>query len=286
MASYTEEQKDSPLIPILATLGFHGLILLFLYLFIIHVPNPPFPVDSGGSPGVEVRLGDVSEGMGDNPTDASASAKVKAVSPPSTPDDNSVIVNNTEESIALEQHKVKKTEKKHPEKMVAEIKPAAPQPSSDLMKALDNWDKTSKTVSGGHGTGNKTGNEGDPNGNPNGKGIGPPGDGGPGTGPGGPGGPGPGGPGSGTGAHLKNRHLIVPAMLVSNEQEEGVVVVAITVDQNGKVVEAEPRAKGSTTTSTILWAKARQAAFQARFDKSPDGTAEQHGVYIFNFSFK
>ena len=276
---FSQEPKASRLLPLLIALVFHGLLLLFLFLFMIHSPIPPFPPDSGGAPGIEVSLGTMSEGMGDNPADISAAAKTQtARTAPSNPDDNNVVTSAVEETAVLEPHKVKKVTKKKSDKVTEQVKPAAPQPSNDLLKALDSYDKSSKNVSGGHGTGARPGNEGDPNGKPGAKGMGIPGD-------GGANGPGKGGPG-GSGAHLANRHLVVPATLVSNEQEEGIVVVAITVDKDGNVTEAEPRAKGSTTTSSVLWAKARQAALKARFDRSPDGSSEQHGVYIFNFSFK
>ncbi len=285
MAEFTED-KDSRLIPMVITFGFHGLLILFLFLFMIHIPNPPFPADSGGAPGVEVSLGTDNDGSGDNPATPTANlTKVQSAASPSNPADNNVVVNDVEETATL-QHTEKKIPKKHTEKIIESVKPPTPQPSNDLMKALASWETSSKKVSGGHGTGDKPGNQGDPNGNPNAKGSGTPGDGTGGTGPGGFGGPGPGGPGTGTGAHLKNRRLVVPATLVSNEQEEGVVVVSITVDKDGTVTEAQPTAKGSTTTSSVLWAKARQAALGAKFDKSPDGASEQHGTYIFNFSFK
>jgi protein TonB len=277
MADLAQEYKESRLLPLLAAIGFHGLLILFLYFFYIKIPNPPFPPDSGGAPGIEVSLGNMSEGMGDNPQPLNAAAPPQAVhTAPANPEDNNVVTSSVEETTVLEPHKVKKATKKHSDKVTEVVKPAAPQPSDDLMKALDSYDKSSKSVSGGHGTGNKAGNEGDPNGDPNAKGMGVPGG-------GGTGGP---GKGPGTGAHLSNRHLVVPATLVSNEQEEGIVVVAITVDKDGNVTAAEPRAKGSTTTSAVLWAKARQAALKAKFDRSPDGSSDQHGVYIFNFSFK
>jgi protein TonB len=257
-----------------------------LFLFYIRVPNPPFPPDSGGAQGLEVSLGTDNEGSGDNPAALTASVnKVQNTPAPSAPDDNHVVTSDVEETANLK-HTEKKVNKKHAEKVIEVVKPPAPQPSSDLMKAMASWDNNSKKVSGGHGSGEKAGNQGDPNGNPNAKGSGIPGDGMGGTGPGGLGGPGPGGPGSGTGAHLKNRHLVVPATLISNQQEEGVVVVVITVDKDGNVTEAHARAKGSTTTNALLWSTARQAALNAKFDKNPDGVSDQQGIYIFNFSFK
>jgi outer membrane biosynthesis protein TonB len=281
MTTATEEKRESFGVPLLVTLLFHAGLILLLYLVIIHQPIPPFP-DAGGSPGIEISLGTDITGSGDNSEASSASVKS-----PTPPDDNHVVVNDVEPTVAIDHKKAKP--KKHVEKAVAEVKTTAPEPSNDLQKALANWESTSKKVSGtgtGHGTGDKPGNEGDPNGTPNGKGTGVPGDGLGGNGPGGPGGPGPGGPGHGTGARLKNRHLVVPATLVSNQQEEGIVCVAITVDKEGNVTEAHAIARGSTTTNSALWSTARQAALKAKFDKSPDGTSEQHGIYQFDFTLK
>jgi TonB family protein len=280
MTDYTREQKDPRLSPLLITLALHVLIILFLYLFQIHVPNPPFPPDSGGSIGIEVRLGTDDAGSGTLTDAATAASKAKPV--PTTPDDNNVVVNNTDESISLK-HTEKKKNKKVADKPVEEVKTPSPQPSSDLAKALTNWDNNNKKVGGGHGSSDKQGNEGDPNGTPNGKGSGTPGDGPGGNGPGG-NSTGPGGPG--TGAHLKNRHLVVPATLVSNQQEEGRVVVNITVDKDGNVISAEPTAKGSSTTNSVLWALARQAALKMKFDQNPAGNGNQKGTYVFDFSLK
>jgi TonB family protein len=279
VTTFSEDRRSKLVVPLLVTLLFHGLLILLLYFILIHQPIPPFP-DTGGSPGIEVALGTELSGSGDDPGTTASHPK----SPP-PPDDNNVVVNEAENTVALDHKKIKP--KKHVEKAVTEVKVVTPEPSSDLQKALANWENNSKKISGtGHGTSDKPGNEGDPHGSLNGKGIGKPGDGMGGNGPGGPGGQGPGGPGHGTGARLKNRHLIVPATLVSNQQEEGIVVVAITVDKDGNVTEAHPVAKGSTTTNSVLWATARQAAQKAKFDKSPDGTSEQHGFYQFDFSFK
>ena len=276
--TFTEDKRTS-WVPLMITLLFHAGLILLLYFIIIHQPIPPFP-DAGGSPGIEVSLGTDLNGMGEDP--GASSNKVKSSD---IPDDNNIVVSEVENTVALDHKKSKP--RKHVEKATAEIKPAAPEASTDLQKALANWEHTSKTVSGsGQGTGDKPGNQGDPNGSVNGKGTGTPGDGMGGTGPGGPGGPGNGGPGHGTGPRLKNRHLTVPAKLVSNQQEEGIVVVAITVDKDGKVTEAHAIAKGSTTTNSVLWATARQAALNARFDKSPDGVSDQQGYYQFDFSFK
>ncbi|MDX2443682.1 MAG: hypothetical protein QNK30_07760, partial [Bacteroidales bacterium] len=66
-------------------------------------------------------------------------------------------------------------------------------------------------------------------------------------------------------------------------QEDGIVVVEVTVDQNGKVTKATPGVKGSTTLDPNLLSAARKAAIAARFDKNPDAPAFQKGTITYNF---
>ena len=69
----------------------------------------------------------------------------------------------------------------------------------------------------------------------------------------------------------------------SNSPESGKVVVEIIVDADGNVVSAIPGERGSTTTSSILYAKAKQAALTAKFSPSTDGAQEQEGTITFIF---
>ncbi|MFW6226694.1 MAG: TonB family protein [Bacteroidota bacterium] len=68
-----------------------------------------------------------------------------------------------------------------------------------------------------------------------------------------------------------------------NQQVEGKVVVEITVDQTGRVVNAIPGVKGSTTNNSYLLNSAKQAALRARFDKKPDAPTMQKGTITYNF---
>ena len=68
-----------------------------------------------------------------------------------------------------------------------------------------------------------------------------------------------------------------------NSQEEGKVVVDIIVDNTGKVVRATPGARGSTTTSSILYEKAQKAALATKFNANPNAAQEQKGQMTFIF---
>ena len=68
--------------------------------------------------------------------------------------------------------------------------------------------------------------------------------------------------------------------------QAGKVVVAIQVDQYGKVLEAVPGIEGTTVTDRTLWEAAKKAALEARFNMSSDAPAVQKGTitYIFNLT--
>lgn len=83
-----------------------------------------------------------------------------------------------------------------------------------------------------------------------------------------------------------DRTLISEPGLILNSSEEGKVVVEIIVDENGNVIKANPGQRGSTTASASLFAKATQAAYQAKFNPSPEGIKEQRGTYTFVFTLE
>jgi len=67
-------------------------------------------------------------------------------------------------------------------------------------------------------------------------------------------------------------------------QEEGIVVVRITVDRNGNVIDAEPILRGTTTQNSYLWRVAREAAMKAQFNADEDAAARQTGTITYHFS--
>jgi TonB family protein len=92
---------------------------------------------------------------------------------------------------------------------------------------------------------------------------------------------------SGTGFDLSGRSLSGELPKPEyNIQEEGIVVVEITVDRNGNVVSAEPILKGTTTQNSYLWRMARQAALKARFNSDGDAPAYQKGTITYHFNLQ
>ena len=69
-------------------------------------------------------------------------------------------------------------------------------------------------------------------------------------------------------------------------QGEGRVVVEVSVDRSGKVIQAVPGTKGSTTLDEYLLKVAKDAAMEARFESKPDAPAIQKGTITYNFILK
>lgn len=69
-------------------------------------------------------------------------------------------------------------------------------------------------------------------------------------------------------------------------QTEGKVVVEVSVDRSGKVIQAIPGVKGSTTLDDDLLRIARDAALMAQFDTKSDAPVVQKGTITYNFVLK
>jgi len=65
--------------------------------------------------------------------------------------------------------------------------------------------------------------------------------------------------------------------------DQGIVVVKITVDKNGNVTAAEPGVKGTTIMNEKFWAEAKQAALKARFNTDNNAPAYQQGTISYKF---
>jgi len=173
-----------------------------------------------------------------------------------------VLDQSAEESIALPKEKKEKKEKE--EEKAVEKEPE-PQTDKNLSDALSKWKNKKDQNSEGDGTTNQTGDQGAQEGDPNSKNyVG-------------------GGGGNGTSFNLSGRSMVSSPRIRDNSQDEGKVVVDIIVDKNGKVLRANPGARGSTTTSRILYKKAKEAALSTKFNASPNSAEEQKGQMTFIF---
>jgi hypothetical protein len=69
-------------------------------------------------------------------------------------------------------------------------------------------------------------------------------------------------------ANLTGRNIRILPQLNEQYQEEGRIVLDISVDTKGNVVLAEGPARGSTTTNTSLLQKAKEIAYKTKFSES------------------
>jgi len=123
------------------------------------------------------------------------------------------------------------------------------------------------TATGGEGDDNTAGDKGKITGDPNASGY-----------------YGNGGTGSGGDYQLGNRKPLSRPKPAYNCDEEGLVVVGIEVDKNGKVIKATPGIKGSTNTADCLLSQAKIAALSTKWNPDPKAPSKQVGTIKYRFS--
>ncbi len=260
------DRSDS-IIAFVTTVVIHALILLLLILYIIVTPIPPYP--PAKTPAVEVELdfgngingsGAVEENrMGNNPATSGNSPQTASQhAPPSS----AVVTNNAEDNPAMHSPK-------NPVKNAARIDSvSAPVPhiSAELAAVEDKF-KRNKGQPGGNGNADQNGNAGSPNGTH------------PGTS--------NGGGNGGFDFALNGRSLVSHPLPVNVSQDEGVVVLRITVDREGNVIQAVPGERGTTTTSPYLYGLAKKAALGTKFTSTGDvSIPQQTGTMTIRFELK
>ncbi len=92
-----------------------------------------------------------------------------------------------------------------------------------------------------------------------------------------------GGAGNGVSFNLSGRSALSLPKPYYPGNEEGIVVVKVTVNKYGKVTNAEPGARGSTTYNAQLVAAAKQAALKAKFNLDENAPAFQQGTITYRF---
>jgi hypothetical protein len=66
--------------------------------------------------------------------------------------------------------------------------------------------------------------------------------------------------------------------------EQGVVVVQISVDQNGTVIAANPGVRGTTNAAKCLLEQAKIAAMNTKWQADPAAPSKQVGKIIYSFN--
>ncbi len=193
-----------------------------------------------------------------------------------------VLTQDTEESIRMKQEAIAKKEaeeaakkakaradqlareRKEAEERERKEKEAKKKKLDELMGGLNN---SEGEVQGSEGDDNISGDKGQPDGNPYANSYyGSPGS------------------GSGTGGYgLNGRSLMKSGKVPQECNEEGRVVVRITVDRNGKVINAEPGVKGTTNRAPCLLEPARKTAYMHQWNLDSKAPSQQTGFVVVNF---
>ncbi len=260
---YTLE-RNNRLISLGITILFAALLFI-IFLFIKFItPIPPF--DESPIGGIQVNFGFNEEGMGDNNSlqPVSDNQKNKNASQPETNSPSEMLA--SEEASNVTAPPVKKNKK-------PDVKETPPTPDQNLLSALNKINsKTGNNSSDGNDKtpGNKGSLQGTLNSNVYSEFDGP-----------------PGGP-PGLKGRLKGsgRKMIGDVAIYDDSQETGIVAVEILVDKYGKIIKAEPVLIGSTTTSSLLWKKAKDGLLnKVLFNQSPTGEEARGTIYI-NFTVR
>ena len=299
-----QESKNNKPLALAFTLGIHGLIILFFYLFIIKTPIPPFP--ESGSSGLEVNFGLDASGFGEEqPMSESEIAMNNPATeaPSASSESEEIITQEVEESVAIENKKEEKKKKKKKEeketkketptetKTTATVTKEVVKKENEKAAAIALYKGSKNKNSQSEGLNGGKGDQGNPDGSPDvkyqgkrtGSGTGDGNGNGIGTGDGDGNAP---GVSKGNGKPnwslegRKNLRLPVPSTKFT---EEGKVVVQIKVNQSGTVISAKAGVKGSTTSDPTLLDIAKKAAMTAKFNENPDAPDEQTGTIIYNF---
>ncbi len=157
-------------------------------------------------------------------------------------------------------------EQKAAEEKAQREKEAKTKKLDELMGGLN---KSDGEVQGGEGDDNTAGDKGQPDGDPYATSYyGSPGS----------------GSGSGTGGYgLNGRSLVGKGKVQQECNEEGRVVVKITVDRNGKVINATPGVKGTTNSHPCLMEPAKKTAFLHKWNLDSKAPNQQTGFVVVNF---
>ena len=279
--------------------------LLLLILFFIRFWPPANTTEmllagGGGGGGVTINFGDSDFGSGKDYQSEVLNVKdeVKQVATQATPDED-IISSDTPEDNAVvipknpTPVKTKPIVKTDP-KPVEIKKPTVSKNTNDALSSIlggskkggdgdddraGNKGKSNGDLSsnGYYGSGGSGGGTGGGNGTGNGTGTGS----GSGSGSGGGSGSGSGG---GVGYSLGNRKALSKPAPNYNCNEEGKVVVEVSVDKNGKTIAATPGIKGTTNTAKCLLDQARIAAMNTKWQASEDAPERQVGKIIYSFS--
>lgn len=289
MAALTELSNKKKSI-VLTSLLFALLFLLF-YLLKFSNNTPISLLEGGGGGGeVAVNFGDSELGSGNNFTSEEAVTTAVPTPEESLEDEILTQVNTAETAIIPETQTADKPKKVIEPKPVVKSEPKPSKSTADALSSMLNGSNS------GDGNDKTAGNKGKNNGDKNATGYN--GGGGSGTGSGGGNGSGQGigtgsgyGSGSGGGSgngngnyQLGNRKALNKPKPNYTCNEQGIVAVQISVDQNGTVISANPGIRGTTNAAKCLLEQAKIAALNTKWQADPTAPSKQVGKIIYSFN--
>jgi len=243
------------------TILFHVILILLLLFSGLNYMEPPPP-----ERGILINFGTDDQGMGKEQTQSSIKTNQQVVQEEVTEDvasksvEQDVLTQNTEDAAAVN---TEESETITEDEVKEETKP-----SKELSEAVSKWKNKSDSKSSSDGVTGGQGDQGDPSGSlESGSYVG-------------------GSGGSGFSFNLSGRRMTNKPVIKDVSQDEGKVVVDIIVDKYGKVVRASPGARGSTTTSQILYKIAKEASMSTKFNVNPQAPEQQKGQIVFTFLVK
>lgn len=269
---------------LVATLIWHGALLLFLIFVGFKIPQaPPPPQDLG----MEVNLGNSDQGSGNEqplapgepaPEAKAHSAPVRAQAPQSAQPNIETNDNNNDEETAVAKPKkakpavkpvIREAARRPSPKVVMNPTPAPPRPKAIFKGGTgtggNNQDAFNKSQNEGIAGGQ--GDQGKPNGDPNSKSY---------TGNGG-----TGNSGAIVRGGLAGRGFTMPSFQ-RDFKENAKVAIDLKVDRNGHVISKSYQPRGSTASNGSQYADlALELAGQLKFN--PSNVDEQTGTIIFSF---
>lgn len=264
----TKHEKKSAVITSLIT----ALLILLFFLLGLKYYDPPI------SFGMEVNFGNANQGMGEKAISQAEVAKAAPdlrplkQTPKATPKPvaQPKVVTQETSAVAVPSEKQEKEltkVKKIPEK-VTPPKPEVDQSTKNILSKLVNQKKTDqKPTIQSEGNDDLPGDKGKADGNPYANSYFSL--------------SGPGGMGKGFG--LNGRRLESRGKVVQECNQEGVVVVRITVNREGDVVAAEPGVKGTTNTHPCLLEPAKATAMLHKWYPDRQAPPQQIGFVVIQF---
>ena len=242
-------------------------VLLFIWFFLYILkddPNIPAVYETGE---IAINFGTSATGQGQvQPTEPIKSAPTPAPAETAKAAAPNITTQSTKTATVI-----KSSETKSTTTSTATTKPKAaesPKPSkstSDALSSLINGPKSDGKAQGGEGDDETPGDKGSPDGDPyassyfgSGKGNG------------------------GGGWGLKGRKLSNSGKEVQNCNESGTVVVQITVNRSGNVIDAR-YTKGTTNTNPCLVNPAIATAKKYKWQADPNAPEKQVGFIVVNF---